>query len=86
MILKKFDVVKQGLADESEAPRGRDIYYRCGKCGDFVVSQPNANVGCQCGNIFIDNDYVRLVVDDLSQFQVVRNVHSHESDARACSQ
>ena len=67
-----FTVLMDGLADTSEAPKGSDIYYRCKRCGGLVPSQPTDNVGCPCGNIFIDIDYFRLAVEDYAQFQAGR--------------
>lgn len=70
----KLEVILPMISNESQAPRGQDIFYKCGKCGDIVPSQPKDNIGCKCGNVFIDTDYVRLAVEDLSQFQVMRRL------------
>ncbi len=67
-----YEVIKSGIADTSEAPRGNDVYYRCPKCGGLIPSNPKDNVGCPCGNIFIDYDYFRLAVNDLTQFEAIR--------------
>jgi hypothetical protein len=67
----RFEVVMRGLTDESEAQRGRDIFYHCETCGNHISSQPEDSTGCKCGNIFIDADYVRLVVRDFDKFTVV---------------
>ncbi len=69
-----FIVIKEGIADTSEAPRGKGILYRCMQCGGVVPSDPRDNVGCSCGNIFIDIEYFRLAVRDYSKFQVVRKI------------
>lgn len=68
------EVVKTGLTDTSQAPRARDLYYKCTKCGGMVHSQPDDNVGCECGNVFIDIDYHRLAVADFAHFVVVKRV------------
>jgi hypothetical protein len=68
------EVLLRKISDTSEAPKGRDVYYRCLRCGDMVPSQPKENVGCKCGNVFIDIDYVRLVVENFQEFQRVRLV------------
>lgn len=60
------------ISDTSEAPKGRDIYYRCLRCGDVIPSQPKDNVGCRCRNIYIDVDWFRLVVENYEQFQPVQ--------------
>jgi hypothetical protein len=66
------EVIAVGLRDTSDAPKGRDVYYRCRKCGTLIPSVPKDNVGCDCGNIFIDVDYFRLAVRELGQFEAVR--------------
>lgn len=68
----KYTVIIDGISDTSQAPKGRDIYYRCKQCGDLIPSQPKDNIGCKCGNVFIDVDAFRLAVKDYSQFQAVR--------------
>lgn len=50
----EYEVIKSGIADTSEAPRGKDIYYRYAECGGVIPSDPKDNVGCPCGNIFTD--------------------------------
>lgn len=69
-----YEVIKNGIADTSEAPRGKEIYYRCTACEGVVPSDPRKNIGCACGNIFIDVDYFRLAVRDYVQFQVIRKI------------
>jgi len=71
-----YELMKGGIADTSEAPRGRDIYYRCAECGDVLPSDPKDNVGCLCGNIFTDFDYFRLAVRDLPKFEVLKKGQS----------
>jgi len=66
------EVLLGKVSNASEAPKGRDIYYKCLRCGEVIPSQPDDNVGCKCGNVFIDIDYFRLVVEDYNQFQPVR--------------
>jgi|GEM_PF-2126896 len=60
------------VTDESEAPRGADLYYRCRACQGSISSQPADSVGCACGNVSIEVDYHRLVVRDFGRFEVVR--------------
>ena len=52
------------FTDTSQVPRGNDIFYRCNKCGVSIPSVPSGNIGCDCGNVFIDRDYHRLDVED----------------------
>lgn len=67
----RFKIVMAGLTGESQAQRARDIFYRCETCGDHISSQPEDSIGCKCDNVFIDADYVRLVVRDFDKFTVV---------------
>lgn len=78
-----YDVVLDGLTDTSQAPKGRDIYYRCKLCGDIIPSQPKDNVGCKCGNVFIDVDAFRLAVKDYLQFQAVKLVQRTRKPRKA---
>jgi hypothetical protein len=69
-----YEMIAANISDEGQAQRGKDIYYKYGECGDIISSRPDDSVGCRCGNIFIDVDYVRLVVKELSKFQVLRKL------------
>ena len=72
----EYEVIKRGIKDESEAPRDKDIFYRCLECGGVVPSDPKGElvVECSCGNIHIDMAYFRLVVRDCSKFEAVRKL------------
>lgn len=70
--MKQFEKVAIEISDAADVPLGRDIYYQCLQCGDFVASQPPGSTGCRCGNIFIDTDYHRLDVEAWDQFSVVQ--------------
>ena len=70
----RFKVISTDVQSASEAAKGPDIYYRCTDCSDAIPSQPEDNIGCRCGNVFIDIDYFRLVVRDFRSFEVVRKV------------
>lgn len=71
-----YEVIKSGITDESEAPRDKDIYYRCNACDGVVPSDPKGEVvtECSCGNIYIDMVYFRLVVRDFDKFEVLRKI------------
>jgi hypothetical protein len=75
----QLEVVKKDLLDTAEAPRAPDLYYQCTRCDSAIPSQPDDNVGCACGNVFIDVDYHRLAVNDFSSFVVVRRVRAKGS-------
>lgn len=70
MSAAEFKVVANNFSNTSEIPKDDNLFYRCLDCGDTIPSVPNSNIGCACGNIFIDKDYWRLVVADLSKIEV----------------
>lgn len=72
MDITDYEVVGTGYKDESEIPKDDDLYYRCTRCGGFVPSVPQHSVGCKCGNVFIEYELWRLVIDDFSKMEVVR--------------
>lgn len=69
-----FRVIDVAISDESSFPKSDNIYYQCTLCNKMVPSQPDDNVGCECGNIFIDIDYFRLVINDFSSIAVLERV------------
>lgn len=66
------EVIATNITDTSQAPKSKDICYRCKGCGKLLPSQPKDNMRCNCGNICIDVDYLRLFINDYSLFEVVR--------------
>jgi hypothetical protein len=71
----RFVILNARIANTGDAIRGKNIYYHCTKCEDYVHSQPEGSTRCKCRNIAIDVDYVRLHVEDLTEFQVVRKLN-----------
>ncbi len=69
---KEYEIVASKIKDTSEAPKDKNLFYRCLSCRGVIPSIPKDNVGCECGNIFIDIDYWRLVIRDYSLFEVVK--------------
>ena len=67
-----FEVIGNGYTDTSQVPKDNDLLYRCTLCGAAIRSVPRESGGCNCGNIFIDKDYWRLIVVDFKHFEVVR--------------
>ena len=67
-----YEILKKGISDTSEAPKGKDIYYQCNKCQSIIPSLPKDNIYCSCGNIGIDRDMNRLFVKDYSNFVILR--------------
>ena len=67
-----FEVVASGFMRTSDVPKNHDLFYRCMNCGSVVPSVPDDNMGCDCGNVFIDKDYWRLIVVELSKLEVVK--------------
>ena len=72
MNMGKYEVVQDRISDTSQAMKGRDIYYKCEACDGLLPSQPKDNIGCKCGNVFVDIDYSRLSIKDYDQFMVLR--------------
>jgi hypothetical protein len=72
MTQEKFIVVGSNLNNMSDVPKDSDIFYRCTKCGDMIPSLPDDNIGCNCGNVYIDHDSWRLFVIDFGNFEVVK--------------
>lgn len=72
MTNNEFEVVATGFKRTTDVPKDEDLFYRCAECGTVIPSVPADNIGCECGNIFIDKDYWRLVVVDLTKLEVVK--------------
>lgn len=72
MIDKEYEVVATAFKRTSDVPKDGDLFYRCTDCGAIIPSVPNDNIGCECGNVFIDKDCWRLVVVDLTKLEVIR--------------
>jgi hypothetical protein len=70
----QYKVVKQGFTDASQVSRGDDLFYRCEICQDVIPSTPKENVRCQCRNIAIDVEYIRLFVKDFSKFTLTQKL------------
>jgi len=70
----KHETVAAGFNKSSDVPKDDDLFYRCLDCGGIIPSVPPGNIGCECGNIFIDKDYWRIIVTDLSKLEVVRKL------------
>ena len=70
----KYDVIADNIKDTSEVPKDKDLFYRCKSCGGMIPSIPKDNVGCECGNIFIDIDFWRLAIKDYLSFEVLRRM------------
>jgi hypothetical protein len=71
-IARKMKKLDAKISDTSQAPKGKEYFYRCAACGGVIPSTPRDNVGCECGNIFIDLDYLRLAVKDYTKFEVLQ--------------
>ncbi len=72
MIEYDYELVGNDYDDTANIPKDDDLWYRCAHCGTMIPSIPDDNVGCECGNVFIDKDCWRLVVADLRKLEVVR--------------
>jgi hypothetical protein len=70
--MNNFQIIGKNYKNTADVPKDDDIYYRCTDCGDIIPSVPDDNIGCKCGNIYIDKDWWRLVVVDFGKFEVLR--------------
>lgn len=72
MIENEYELIGNDYNDTANVPKDHDIYYRCTACCTMIPSVPDDNIGCECGNVFIDKDYWRLIVANMKQLEVVR--------------
>lgn len=72
----QYEVFSCTIRNESDVPRAKNIYYKCTDCGSIVPSDPKgkAITECSCGNIYIDMECFRLVVENYNKFQVLRKL------------
>jgi len=68
----EYEVIANNFVRTSDVPKDEDIFYRCTECGSVFPSVPDDNIGCECGNVFIDKDYWRLIVVDLGKLEAVK--------------
>lgn len=69
---KDYEIVASNFSNTAEIPKDEDIFYRCNECNTVIPSVPDDNIGCECGNIFIDKDAWRLVVVNLKTIDAVK--------------
>jgi len=74
----RFEISPLRITNTSDAPRGSNVYYKCSYCGSIVPSQPADAIACACNNIYIDPDYIRLVVRDFAGFNILIKVKSKQ--------
>jgi len=67
-----YELIGNTYEDTADVPKDDDMYYRCMSCGTIIPSVPDDNIGCECGNVFIDKDCWRLEVDHFEKFEVLR--------------
>ena len=72
MIENDYELLGNDYEDTATVPKDEGIYYRCTACRTIIPSVPVDNIGCECGNVFIDKDYWRLVVANLKTLEVLR--------------
>jgi hypothetical protein len=68
----EFVPLDEKFTARSRIPAAPDLYYECLKCGSVIPSRPKDNIGCTCGNVFVDVDAFRVSIDDYSKFRVLR--------------
>jgi hypothetical protein len=67
-----YHPIKASFNSTADVPRDDNIFYHCLTCDGVVPSVPLGNMGCACGNIFIDKDYMRLIVVDFTKFEAMK--------------
>ena len=72
---KQYIILGSNYQKTSDIPKGKDISYLCLDCGDIIPSIPKENIGCKCGNVFIDKDCWRLIIVDLTKLQTVKIIN-----------
>jgi hypothetical protein len=51
-------------------PSDINIFYECQLCKDIINSRPSESLECGCGNLMIDVDFGRMIIEDESQVKV----------------
>ncbi len=64
-----FEPIGSGYTNTSQVPKDNDLLYRCTLCGATIRSVPRETGGCKCGNIFIDKECWRLIVEDFKHLR-----------------
>lgn len=70
--MTKYELIGCSYKNTADVPKDEGIYYRCNDCGCIIPSVPEDNIGCECGNVYIDKDCWRLVVVNFDNFEVIR--------------
>lgn len=85
MIDETYEVVSIGQepVDGPYVLKGKDIFYKCTGCGAVISSLPKKTGGCECGNIFMDLDALRLSLRDCSKVVVLRRVPRRSSQGES---
>jgi hypothetical protein len=70
----KYELVGDDYDNTANVPKDHNIWYKCTFCGTLIPSVPDDNIGCACGNVFIDKDCCRLAVGDMTKLVVLRKI------------
>ena len=70
----KYELIGNNYSNTNQVPKGDDIYYRCTNCGGIILSVSEVSVGCTCGKVSIDIDYLQLRIWDYDTFEVLQLV------------
>jgi hypothetical protein len=57
-------------------PAGPDLNYECTICGCVIPSIPDDNIGCDCGNVFIDIDAGRISIKNDKEVKLFSSENS----------
>jgi hypothetical protein len=64
----------QGIDLLRDRPSAPELFYLCKRCGSVVSSAPTSNLGCTCGDVFVDLDAGRLVLRNAKRVSLLRRV------------
>lgn len=53
-------------------PAGKNVFYECLICGEFVESKPQYFAECKCQNITVDTSGGRLSITDHEKFKIFK--------------
>lgn len=72
MTEEQYNIVGDSYKSTADVPKDYDLFYKCLDCDTIIPSVPDDNIGCECGNVYIDRDYWRLVVVNFKKFVVLK--------------
>ncbi len=68
----KYHLLDITINDTSQAPKDKNIFYNCKNCGTAICSIPSDNIGCDCGNVYIDKDMFILSIREYKHLEIYK--------------